>query len=349
MNPSAKTLEVIQVARDISRLARVPHDSESLCETTDGVPIVVRVNANLPDIFDRARRDGADGIGLYRSEVLFDRSNTFPNEEEQYEAYCEIATLTGKAGVRIRTFDLGVDRLPDDPRHHQRNPSLGLRAIRYSLSDPEQFRTQVRAILRASFGRNVDMVLPMISGVRDVIRARRLVEEERDSLEAGSIAIGHPRLGVMIETPSAVMTVAQIARFVDFFCLGTNDLVQYLLAVDRDDPSVADWYQTLHPAVISAIRSVIHVGTNTEIPVTVCGEMAGSPYYVPLLVGLGARELSMNVNSIATVRSTIAELSTSKCSQLAERVLLAVTAGDAEIVLKRYYEEHWPFIMSMAR
>lgn len=347
LHPSPETISSVTPFTSASVI--VPsHDASGAVETVDGIEVTVRVNANLPEIYDRARRAGAEGIGLYRSEVLFDRKNAFPTEQDQYEAYSEIAAATGTAGVRIRTFDIGIDRLPNDRHHHQLNPSLGLRAVRFSLTEPSYFRTQIRAILRAAYERNVDLILPMISGVEDVVRLRRMIEEERTSLESSETPIGTPRIGVMIETPAAVMTAASIATQVDLFCLGTNDLVQYLLAVDRDEPAVAGWYQTLHPAVTTAIRSVVDVAEKTGVPITVCGEMAASPYYVPLLLGLGARELSINVNSIAVVRSIISDLNVAKCSELAAQIMQQVTAPEAENALRRFYESNWPFILSTA-
>ncbi len=347
LHPAKETLTQVAGARS-TRSYVVRHDNDTETETADGTDILIRVNANLPDVYDRARREGACGIGLYRSEILFDRADRFPDEEEQYEAYREIAELAGTAGVRIRTFDVGVDRLRGDARRNERNPSLGLRAVRLSLTDEQYFRTQVRAILRASHEMNVGLVLPMISGLGDVIRLRTLIEEERASLDNAGIKIGHPAIGAMIETPSAVITAKDIASCSDFLCLGTNDLVQYLLAVDRDNPLVSEWYQTLHPAVLKSVKDVVDTGIETHIPVAVCGEMAGSAYYVPLLIGLGARELSMNVNAIAQVRSVIGEIDVTNCSALADKALLATTAADVESCLRDFYEEHWPATLDLS-
>jgi len=188
----------------------------------------------------------------------------------------------------------------------------------------------------------------MISGLGEFIRLRTVIEEERTSLEKQGTMIGHPAIGAMIETPSAVITAKQIATCSDFLCLGTNDLVQYLLAVDRDNPLVADWYQTLHPAVLRSIKDVIDTGLETNIRVAVCGEMAGSTYYVPLLIGMGARELSMNVNAIAQVRRVISEIDVHNCAALANDALLATTAADVEACLRAFYYEHWPAILDLS-
>ena len=181
----------------------------------------------------------------------------------------------------------------------------------------------------------------MISGVSDVMRLREIIDDERSNLKSEGVSLGSPQIGAMIEIPSAVMTANEIARHVDFLCLGTNDLVQYLLAVDRDNETVADWYQTLHPAVIRAIREVITAGNNTGIPVAVCGETAGSAFYVPLLIGLGARELSMNANSILKIQRLIAGISVADAIQLVELIEPLETAAEIEDFLRSYYLRNW--------
>jgi phosphoenolpyruvate-protein kinase (PTS system EI component) len=202
--------------------------------------------------------------------------------------------------VKIRTFDLGPEQVYGPGQSREKNPALGLRAIRLSLSNVRQFRTQIRALLRASHKARLDIVIPMVAGVREMLEVREIVEKEREALIAKGFSVGEPRIGAMIEVPSAVLLVDEIVAESDFICLGTNDLVQYLLAVDRDNESVAGWFRTLHPAVLRAIRTVIDVTTRAGKPLVLCGEMAGSPYYLPLLVGMGATELSMNVNSLLT-------------------------------------------------
>jgi phosphotransferase system enzyme I (PtsI) len=309
--------------------------------TKDGVEIVIRVNTDAPEIYHQAKELGASGIGLYRSEAIFDRTGSFPTEEEQYAAYTQIATATGDAGVRIRTFDVGVGQLSGDAKMIERNPSLGLRSIRLSLTDQSYFRTQIRAILRASFGNKIDIVLPMISGVDEIFRLRAIIVEERAKLSAFGVSIGDPLLGAMIEVPSAVMTANEIAHNVDFLCLGTNDLVQYLLAVDRDNEAVADWYQTLHPAVIRSIREVVEAAAKANIPLNICGEVAGSPFYTPLLLGLGARELSMNVNSIPSVRRVTSGITCSDAAQLVDYITICSTAAEIEEKLRSHYLANW--------
>ncbi|HEX3102796.1 MAG TPA: putative PEP-binding protein, partial [Pyrinomonadaceae bacterium] len=307
----------------------------------DGHEITIRVNADLPPAYEIGARSGAKGIGLYRSEVILNQFREFPSEAEQAAVYRHIAETAGEAGVRIRTFDVSVEQLASRTVSKERNPSLGLRSIRLSLTDSTHFRTQIRAILRASHQQNVDIILPMISGVFEILRLREIIEEERANLQNEGVAIGSPLIGAMIEIPSAVMTANEIARHVDFLCLGTNDLVQYLLAVDRDNETVADWYQTLHPAVIRAIREVIAAGNNAGIPVAICGEIAGSPFYVPLLIGLGARELSMNVNSIPQIRHLIAGISAQDAASLVQSMEKFETAAEMEDALRNHYLRSW--------
>ncbi len=309
--------------------------------TKDGIEITIRVNTDDPNIYRQASDLGAVGVGLYRSEAIFDRTGNFPSEDEQFAAYTQIAAVTGDVGVRIRTFDVGVGQLTGNDRAIERNPSLGLRSIRLSLTNQSYFRTQIRAILRASCGNKIDIVLPMISGVEDVIRLRKIIDEEKNGLIATGIHFGEPAIGAMIEVPSAVMTANEIAQNVDLLCLGTNDLVQYLLAVDRDNEAVADWYQTLHPAVIRSIREVVDAGNKANTPLNVCGEVAGSPFYTPLLLGLGARELSMTVNSISHVRRLISGITFSEATQLVDSISHCATAGEIEEILRSHYLANW--------
>ena len=310
--------------------------------TLDGSQITIRANVDSIKIYKHAHDLGARGIGLYRSESLIREPDLPPSEDDQLSAYIELAEAAGEDGVKIRTFDVeSTGESGGASGHEERNPALGLRSIRLSLINEERFRTQLRAILRAAFGRKVDIVFPMISGVGEVKQAKEIISEEFEKLKRSGTETGEPKIGAMIEVPSAVLTINDIARSVDFLCLGTNDLVQYLLAVDRDNDSVADWYQTLHPAVIQTISHVLAAAAIAHIPVTVCGEMAGSPFYVPLLLGLGARELSMNVNSIPRVRRLISGISIHDCVGLVDAVKTHETASETEEYLRRYYRKNW--------
>lgn len=342
IDPASQTIDHFRSINAAQMSPDYQHgEIEKWVSTLDGTEIVIRANADTPEAYGIAKQFGADGIGLFRSESLITHPGNIPSEDEQMSAYRQMADATGDSGVKIRTFDIGVDQIGDNSFSAERNPSLGLRSIRLSLSDSTHFRAQIRAILRAALGQKIDIVLPMISGVGEVLRARAIIEEERAELTNRSIPTGDPLLGAMIEVPSAVLTASEIAKKVDFLCLGTNDLVQYLLAVDRDNDSVADWYQTLHPAVIRAISSVLSAAKNACVPVAVCGEMAGSPFYVPLLIGLGARELSMNVNSIPQIRRLISGITLKNSVGLVEMAKSCETAEETEQLLRKYYLDNW--------
>lgn len=342
VDPDIDTIEkfrTVNIERDAPEdYFRAPRNS---CVTRDGTEITIRANAESSVSYETAKANGAVGIGLFRSESLIEVTGQIPTEDEQFTAYTNIAEAVGDDGVRIRTFDIGVAQFSDNNLASENNPSLGLKSIRLSLTEQEYFRAQLRALLRASAGHDLDIILPMITGLDEILRTRELIDGEREKLIEAGFSVGEPRLGAMIEVPSAVLTAHEIANNVDFICLGTNDLVQYLLAVDRDNESVADWYQTLHPAVFRALRQVVSAGEEARKPVIVCGEMAGSPFYVPLLIGAGARELSMNVNSIQNVRRLVAGITIEDATSLLEHVMNCKTADQAETELRAFYLENW--------
>jgi phosphotransferase system enzyme I (PtsI) len=312
--------------------------------TEDGREIVLRANIELPAEHEDVKKFGARGIGLYRSEFLWSYHGAMPSEEEQYQAYQEVAKLAGEDGATIRLFDLGGDKFGDVTPETERNPALGMRAIRYSLTQQEVLRTQARAILRAALHGRLDIVLPMVADVTDVRRARRLIEEERERLQGEGQAMGTVRIGAMIEVPSAVMTSDRLARGVDFFSLGTNDLVQYLLAVDRGNEEVADWFRSLHPAVLQSIQRTLGSARDASIPAIVCGEMASTPAYVVVLVGLGATELSMTPSSIPRVRRTIEAIKYEDARELALGCLDCETADEVEEFVRVRFFKKWPLL-----
>src|SRR6185503_7989840 len=249
--------------------------------TLDGIEIRLRANVEVPAEFAGVRNFGASGIGLYRSEFLLSRRGVMVSEDEQYAAYAEIAKLAGDGGAIIRLFDLGGENaLGGEP---ERNPALGLRAIRFGLQHEDVMRTQVRAILRAAADGHVGIVLPMVADVDDVRRAKAIIQEEQANLESLGLRHGRVEVGAMIEVPSAVLSADKIARSVKFFELGTNDLVQYTLAVDRGNDAVAHWFRSLHPAVLSSIAQSLAAAQREGIPAIVCGEMASTPAYAVLL------------------------------------------------------------------
>jgi phosphotransferase system enzyme I (PtsI) len=309
--------------------------------TLDGRGVIIRANADIPGGFEKAKQQGASGIGLLRSEYTFNRFRGIPSENEQFEAYHRIAQLAGKDGVRIRTFDFGSDDLTDQNSPKQKNPALGLRAIRLSLDHEKLFREQLRALLRAATDTKIEVILPMVSDVMEIRHVKELLNEEKDLLKMKNVAFGSPKVGVMVEVPAAVWMIDEILDEADTISLGTNDIVQYLLAVDRDNESVARWFRTLSPAVIKAVRRVISACNDRNVSCVVCGEMAGSPYYVPILLGLGAKELSMNPSSIGRIRSLISGIAFEETQKLVRRVEKCRTAAEVEAENKKFIAENW--------
>lgn len=312
--------------------------------TLDGREVKIRANFDIPAGFRRAKSLGARGIGLFRSEYLFNRSSGFPREAEQVKVYREIANFAGKDRVRVRTFDLSVGQLTDQTTRREPNPALGLRGVRLGLSLPNQLRTQIRALLQASVGREIDIIVPMVSGVDEIRSVKKIIDEESEALRNRDIEIGSPRLGAMIELPSAVLTISAIMDEVDCVCLGTNDLVQYMLGVDRDNEGMSAWFRSLHPSIMLAIKMVVEAAQTLNKPAIICGEMAGSPFYVPVLIGLGATELSMNVNSILPVRKVISQIAFEETRELTSRVMACRTSDDIESGVYDFINERWKHI-----
>ena len=310
-------------------------------KTLDGRQIIIKANSDLPDVYRQAKRFGAKGIGLYRSEFLFNQFKGYPTEKEQIKAYRKIAKMVGDDCVHIRTFDLSYEQLSDENLNKEKNPALGLRAIRLGIRNKSQFRVQIRAILQAAHGQKIDVLFPMISDVSEILTAKKIVEEEKKALRKKNIPCGDPNVGAMIEVPSAVLVIDRIIDEVDFICIGTNDLVQYLLAVDRDNETVSDWFRTLHPAVLKAIKIVLKSADERDKTAIVCGEMAGSPYYVPVLIGLGAKNLSMNVNSILPIRKIISNIAYEETLEIVKNIENARTSDECEEIIFQSIRKNW--------
>jgi phosphotransferase system enzyme I (PtsI) len=298
--------------------------------TTDGHDLTLSANIELVDEIDDVQRYGAAGVGLLRSEYLYITRGELPTEDEQLAVYRAVAEAVAPHPVIVRTVDLGGDKFAHSVRvPDEINPFLGFRAIRFCLARPEIFRTQLRAILRASAHGKVRIMYPMVSNVDEVIRANALVEECKRELVRERVPFDeHTPIGCMVEIPSAALTAHVIAEHVQFFSLGTNDLVQYTLAVDRVNDRVAHLYQPTHPAVLKLIKSTIDAGHGRGIWVGVCGEMAGDPLLSPLLLGLGIDELSMVPSSVPAVKDVIRRVSRAESQRLAEHALAAQSAGE---------------------
>jgi phosphotransferase system enzyme I (PtsI) len=301
--------------------------------TRDGVQISLRANVELPAEFQAVRDFGACGVGLFRSEFLLSRPGLMSSEDEQFEVYKALVEAAGEYGAIVRLFDVGGEYGPD-LKERERNPALGLRAVRFNLRYKQIMRTQVRAILRAAAAGPLSLVIPMVADVRDVRLAKLVIEEEMQKLASEEVTFSQVKIGAMIEVPSAVLTAEKIATEVDFFELGTNDLVQYTLAVDRGNDKVSDWFRTLHPAVLYGISRTIEAAKQVQIPVIVCGEMASTPAYAVLLVGLGAVDLSMIPAMIPRVRNVLTQINANEIKELASKCLAAATADEVEDLVK---------------
>jgi phosphotransferase system enzyme I (PtsI) len=319
---------------------------EPLLTTLDGHVIKIMANVDLPTGYDKAKRFGAQGVGLYRSEFLFNQNKGFPTELEQTDAYRKIAKSAGNDVVRIRTFDLNVEQTAEGNSEREQNPALGLRGIRFGLFQKKQFQIQIRALLRASADSKIEIVLPMISDVSEILQAKAIIEKEKLNLKKEKIKFGNPRVGAMIEVPATILMIDEIARAVDFLSLGTNDLVQYLLAVDRDNEAVADLFRTLHPAVLRSIKKVVDAAETNKIPVVICGEMAGSPVYAAILIGLGASELSMNPNSIRRVRKTISSIAFEEAGEITKQLLKCESSDQVERLVSELFIKKWSHLFS---
>lgn len=347
LNPSDETITRYQSKPVRSTVASASVSTpRGPLKTTDGIELTIRANVELPAEFEAVHKYGAHGVGLYRSEFLLTRAGGMLSEDEQVAAYTELAEIAGDAGAIVRLFDLGAERATDTTAEPERNPALGLRAIRYGLTHKDLIRTQVRAILRASVAGKLDIVLPMVADVSDVRRAKSIIQDEQSRLLSAGVAHAPVRLGAMIEIPSAVITAEKIAAVVDFFELGTNDLVQYTLAVDRGNEEVADWFRTLHPAVLFGIHRSLQAAISANIPAVACGEMASTPAYAVLLVGLGARDLSMTPSAIPRIRSVLSEIDSREAKEIATKSLDCETADQVEELIRVEFIARWSHVFS---
>jgi len=335
VNPDAALLESYRqrIQEEGLRRAELRKLKGKLARTSDGIAVALLANIEMPEDARDALEAGADGIGLFRSEFLFMNRDQLPSEDEQFEAYARVARSMKGKPVVIRTLDIGADKvltasardslgiLPGNGIEEP-NPALGLRAIRYCLAYPELFLTQLRAILRASSLGTVRILVPMLAHVHEIEEAMAFVSRAKEQLKDkrqkfdGRIAVGG-----MIEVPAAALTLPAFVSRLKFLSLGTNDLIQYTLAIDRNDSAVAHLYDNLHPAVLHLVHKTIRTGEKARIPVSVCGEMAGDVILTELLLGMGLRQFSMNPSQLLVVKQRLFELSTRTAARLSARVL----------------------------
>ncbi|WP_281999609.1 phosphoenolpyruvate--protein phosphotransferase [Geotalea uraniireducens] len=305
-------------------------------ETTDGYRIALLGNLEFPEEVPSLKEHGGQGVGLYRTEMLFLNRAGGADEDEQFRAYAAMVASLAPLPVTIRTLDIGGDKIAADLHlEDEMNPALGLRAIRLSLRRPELFKTQLRAILRASALGTVRIFFPMISGIEEIRLVKVLLAEAKDELRRAEIPFDEAiEIGIMIEIPSAVVIADLLAKEVDFFSIGTNDLIQYTLAIDRTNEHLAHLFQPLHPAVLRSLRSVVDAAHNAGIRACMCGEMAGEPAYLPVLLGLGFDELSMNAASIPRVKKILRRAAKTDAERLIATLLTFSTVAEVEQFLK---------------
>jgi phosphotransferase system enzyme I (PtsI) len=300
--------------------------------SADGEPVHLLANIELAEDIPHAKAGGAAAVGLYRTEFLYmNRPNT-PGEEEHLDAYLDVVRGLDGIPVTIRTLDLGADKQVESrnglcPPVY--NPALGLRAIRLCLKEPELFMPQLRAILRASAEGPVRVMLPMLTNLDEVLAARKMIEEAKQELKRDGLPFDRRiPVGGMIEVPAAALDASRFARHLDFLSIGTNDLVQYTLAIDRVDDEVNYLYDPVHPAVLRLIHMIIAAGRNQGIPVSMCGEMAGDPRHIPLLLGLGLRELSMQPNSLLEIKEIVRHCVVRRLAKLTKRLMKRLDSDD---------------------
>ena len=313
--------------------------------TADGITLRLVGNIEFAEEVESLLRHGGEGVGLYRTEFLYLGRRELPGEEEHYQNYRRILEALKPRPVTIRTFDLGGDKLPTGVRHHAENPALGLRAIRYCLQQPDLFRAQLRALLRAGVHGNLRIMFPMVSGVAELRAARRLLWEVRDELESEGVKTGRVPVGIMVELPAAAMIADRLARECDFLSIGTNDLIQYTIAIDRQNKDVAYLYKPLHLSVLRTLRFICEAGRKKGVSVSMCGEMAGEPLFTLVLLGLGFDELSMNGPSIPLVKRVIRSASAADGRALLERLLELTSADEIEHEVRAEMARRFPGLL----
>jgi len=314
-----------QLDRERHQLRRLRHKAAT---TADGVEIELHANIELPDDVIQARDNGATGIGLFRSEFLFLNRDTLPDEDEQFEAYRSVAKAMHGMPVTIRTYDLGADKQADSAQRMTLNPALGLRAIRLCLTEPQRFLIQLRALLRASHYGRVNILIPMLASAHELDQTLALIAQAKHSLdEAGTPYDRDVRIGGMVEVPAAALALGLFTHKLDFLSVGTNDLIQYLLAVDRTDDAVAHLYDPLHPAVISLLAQVFTTARKARVPTALCGELAGDLSYTRLLLALGLRQFSMHSAHLLDVKQRVMSTDVTRIAPLARRMLRTHDAG----------------------
>ena len=346
INPTEKVSEsFLERKRRIKTMEREVLKYASLpAETRDGVRVRLHANIEMVGEVPSAKNHGAEGIGLYRTEILYLNRKDLPTEEEHYQIYRRLAESISPAVATIRTLDIGGDKfLSNYSAENEMNPAMGLRAIRFSMKEVDIFKIQLRGILRASVHGKLRILFPMISGIGEIRQAKAILEEVKKSLAKARVPFDQGiEIGAMIEIPSASITADILAREVDFFSIGTNDLIQYALAVDRINEHVSYLYEPLHPAILRIIRGVVQSAHQVGIPVAICGEMAAEPAYSLVLLGLGLDEFSMNPVAIPKVKKVLRMSRFEETQNLVEQIFQFPTASEIEGHVRNWMAERFP-------
>ena len=346
LDPDEETLTRCQERKDLFEQyqAMITRSSHLPAQTTDRFQLTVMANIGVLEDVVSVIDHGGDGIGLYRTEFLYLNRPTLPSEQELFDNYRDVAEIMAPRTVTIRTLDIGGDKFASGLRlAEEMNPALGLRAIRFSLQSPEIFETQLRAILRAANLGSVRIMFPMISEVDEIVQAKRMLNQTAESLEKAGIPFrADIEVGAMIEVPSAVIMADILAREVDFFSIGTNDLIQYSLAIDRVNKHVAHLYQPLHPAVLRMVQRVVEAAKEAGIQVYMCGEMAGDPVNLPVLLGMELDAISMNPISIPAIKMLVRMISLKESKLFLEEALKQPTATEVIKLVQDTYGPSFP-------
>lgn len=345
LHPDEETLAHYrhEVEERRSMAARLESLRDLPAETADGVRIQLMGNIEFPHEVTHCVERGADGIGLYRTEFLYLGAETAPDEEAHYQAYAEVLRAMGGRPVVIRTLDLGADKLAENHDDGERNPFLGLRSIRLSLRNLPLFRTQLRAILRASTLGDVRVMFPLIATMLELRQAKMVLADVMEDLEEHGIAFQRElKVGMMVEVPSAVILIDQFVTEVDFLSIGTNDLIQYTLAVDRSNKDVANLYTASDPAVLKLIEIAVKAALRRDIPVNLCGQMSGNSLYTMLLLGLGLRQFSVPPSAIPEIKKVCRSVTLGQCQAVAAHVMTLENARDIKSFLKEELKKILP-------
>lgn len=330
----SKIIKLSKVGEELSKLRDVP------AVTTDGREIILRGNIDLPEEIETLITNGAKGIGLLRTEQVFGELETFPDEEEQFEMYSKFAEKIYPEFIVIRVFDVGGDKfLPHDIK--EPNPFLGWRGIRFLLDNTEIFKTQIRAILRASVHKNIKIMLPMIASLQEIQASKSLINQCKEELKKKKIKFdSHIPVGIMVEIPSAAILASDFAKVVDFLSIGTNDLIQFILAVDRGNDIVSEEYDEFHPGVIRTINHIIKHGKESNAFVSICGEMAADSMAVPLLVGMGLDSISASPAAIPNIKNIIRNISYDKAQALTNECLKYDSTKEVTELINKFFKDN---------